>query len=97
MFVCLLDLRDWQVVLQRIDELDEALTVFVAGRGNDFSVAQLKRAAKAVAGVELRDEHLSVVLTAFDADENGLLSRDEFCNTLRRVRPCVRFVSVFDS
>ncbi len=68
--------------MQRIDELDEALSVYVAGSGREFTLQQLKRAARAVTGVTLRDEHLAVVLVAFDEDGNGLLSREEFIDTL---------------
>lgn len=81
--VSLREFADWKTVLESVDEIDEAMT-FVAGRGEEFSVQQLKRVARAVTGIELKDEHLAVVLAVFDADGNGKLSSAEFWDVLRK-------------
>lgn len=39
-FVCA-EWQKWKTLLQHIDELDEALDVFIAGHGNDFDMAQV--------------------------------------------------------
>ncbi len=75
---------EWKSILDQIDEIDGALTLFVAGRGKDVSIAQLKRAIRSVTGIVPRDEQLDILLAVFDEDGNGLLSREEFGDVFRK-------------
>ncbi len=49
---------------------------------------QLKRAIFCVTGIQSKDEHLAVILTVFDDDGNGKLSRTEFGDVLRKAASC---------
>jgi Ca2+-binding EF-hand superfamily protein len=82
--VSLKQFLDWKTILEQIDEVDNALSLFVAGRGNDCTTAQLKRAIQSVTGIVASDEQLAVILAVFDEDGNGMLSRAEFGDVLRK-------------
>ena len=64
---------EWKNVLEHIEEIDNALSIFVAGRGQEFSLPQLKRAIQSVTGVRANDDHLAILLAVFDEDGNGTL------------------------
>jgi Ca2+-binding EF-hand superfamily protein len=81
------DLKDfisWKYIFDNIDEIDSAITLFVAGVGEEFSAQQLKRAAKSVTNIVLNDEQLKVLLSVFDEDGNGTLSRSEFADVFKK-------------
>lgn len=82
--VNLKDFIDWKHIFDHIDEIDSAITLFVAGVGEEFSPQQLKRAAKSVTNVVLDDEQLKVLLSVFDEDGNGTLSRTEFADVFKK-------------
>ena len=82
--VSLEDFQAWKKVMENIDEIDEIITLFVVGESNEFSIKDLQRAVKAVTNVKLAENQLAVALHVFDDDGNGVLSRSEFFDVLRK-------------
>lgn len=69
-------------VLESLDELDFVLKSFVCA-GEPFSPDQLRKAAKAVANVDLSDNILEIIFFVFDTNGDGKLDHREFIGTLQ--------------
>uniref|UniRef100_A0A7S4MIC8 EF-hand domain-containing protein n=1 Tax=Vannella robusta TaxID=1487602 RepID=A0A7S4MIC8_9EUKA len=69
-------------VLEFLEEIDFVLRSFLTA-GEPFSKQQLRRAAKAVARVDLTDDVLDVVFFVFDTSGDGKLDEHEFMDALQ--------------
>jgi len=74
--------KDFMKVLESLDDIEFVLRSFVSA-GQPFSEDQLRRAARAVAHVQLSDDLLAIIFFLFDVDGDGKLDYNEFVGTLK--------------
>ncbi|XP_017139578.1 calcium uptake protein 1 homolog, mitochondrial [Drosophila miranda] len=68
--------------LKDVAAVDSALTFHYLS-GADISRQTLRHIAHVVVGVHLTDHIIDIIFTIFDTDDNGILSRTDFFETLR--------------
>ncbi|BFF91485.1 calcium uptake protein 1 homolog mitochondrial [Drosophila madeirensis] len=73
---------DFFTFLKDVAAVDAALTFHYLS-GANISRQTLSHIANVVVGVHLTDHIIDVIFTIFDTDDNGVLSRKEFYQTLR--------------
>ncbi|XP_022232130.2 calcium uptake protein 1 homolog, mitochondrial [Drosophila obscura] len=80
--VTLEEFLDFFLFLKDMAAVDSALT-FHYMSGLNVSRQTLSHIAHVVVGVQLTDHIIDIIFTIFDTDDNGVLSRKEFYETLR--------------
>eukprot|EP00276_Gloeochaete_wittrockiana_P018732 CAMPEP_0184345596 /NCGR_PEP_ID=MMETSP1089-20130417/13977_1 /TAXON_ID=38269 ORGANISM="Gloeochaete wittrockiana, Strain SAG46.84" /NCGR_SAMPLE_ID=MMETSP1089 /ASSEMBLY_ACC=CAM_ASM_000445 /LENGTH=424 /DNA_ID=CAMNT_0026675947 /DNA_START=81 /DNA_END=1355 /DNA_ORIENTATION=- len=83
--ISLSEFKNFYKALDHIGEIDFALRTYVT-LGDAFTKQDYKRAAKAVAGVDLTESQLDILFFIFDKDGDNKLDYDEFVGVMKGVK-----------